>query len=114
MGDDDGIINAAIISNSVNLLRNKIEELDKNNSKLQSRLYWLTIVTAILVGVQTIAIVVQILLQIYGNQNLKNSKNMSNQTINCPKYQTEISIDDVLTHQVEDKIKKENWGGMGD
>lgn len=30
---------------------------------------------------------------------------MPNQTIKCPNCQTEISIDDVLTHQIEDKIK---------
>lgn len=30
---------------------------------------------------------------------------MTNQTIKCPNCQSEISIDDVLTHQIEDKIK---------
>jgi hypothetical protein len=39
MNDDDGILNAVIVTNSINNLTKKIESLDTQNSKLQRQMF---------------------------------------------------------------------------
>ncbi|OHA80037.1 MAG: hypothetical protein A2747_00720 [Candidatus Yonathbacteria bacterium RIFCSPHIGHO2_01_FULL_44_41] len=56
----DELVGAILVRQEVRKLTEKLDELSKQNSVLQRRLLWLTVVTTALAFIQTIVVLIQI------------------------------------------------------
>jgi hypothetical protein len=56
----DELVSAVLIKNEIKRSTESLKELNKQNSILQNRLFWLTIVTSILACIQTVILIVQV------------------------------------------------------
>mgnify|MGYP000934978237 CR=1 FL=1 len=52
MAEGDEIVNAVIVSGSIKKLSNTIEKLDKQNTKLNKSIFWLTVIATLLALIQ--------------------------------------------------------------